>query len=235
MKTLGLIGGTSWVSTVDYYKLINQGINEQLGGHNYARCMIYSFNFADIKKNNDVHDWEANFTLAAVACDHLKRSGANGIILCSNLMHMFADRLEQRTNLPVIHIATATIGQIKKNRLKKVGLLGTKPTMEFDFFTSKLSKENIIPIIPNEEDRGFIHASIFEELSKGILKPETKTRYITIINTLVSQGAEGIILGCTEIPLLIQQQDCPVPVFDTTVIHARAAVEFALKDERDSS
>lgn len=228
MKILGLIGGISWVSTVEYYKLINQGINERLGGLNFSHCIIYSFNFSDIKKNNDTNNWDATFKVLLEACQHLKNSGAKAIVLCANTMHLLADRLEQEIDLPVIHIATATAVAIKKSNLKKVGLLGTKFTMDLDFFKSKLVTQGIETIIPDDIDKDFIHTTIFDELGKGIINEDTKRRYIAIINKLIKSGADGIILACTEIPLLIQQEDVSVPIFDTTSIHAVAAVDFSL-------
>lgn len=228
MQTLGLIGGISWVSTVDYYKLINQGINDELGGLNYSQCIIYSFNYADIKKNNDADDWESTFQMVVKACNHLKSSGATGIVLCANTMHFIADRIEKEIGLPVINIATATASEINRVGLKKVGLLGTKFTMELDFFKSKLLDKNIEVIIPNDDDRAFIHQTIFDELGKGIVLEPTKQRYLTIIDDLIKGGAEGIILGCTEIPLVIQQSDVSIPTFDTALLHSKAAVKFSL-------
>ncbi|MEO6304596.1 MAG: aspartate/glutamate racemase family protein [Bacteroidia bacterium] len=228
MKTLGLIGGISWVSTIDYYKAINEGINEKLGGLNFSVCIIHSFNYADIKKNNDANDWDSTFKMISQACDNLKQSGAEAIVLCANTMHLIADKVEAHVGLPLIHIATSTAKEIKKSNLKKVGLLGTKFTMERDFFTSKLNYQQIETIIPDEEDREFIHYTIFEELGRGLIKEESKQRYISIINKLKEKGAEGVILGCTEIPLLIKQSDVTIPVFDTMLIHSKAAVEFSL-------
>lgn len=228
MKTLGLIGGMSWVSTIDYYKLINEGINERLGGLNFSQCIIYSFNYADIKRNNDANDWDANFKMVLTASEHLKNSGAAAIVLCANTMHLVAEKLEQAINLPVIHIATATAIAIKKENIKKVGLLGTKFTMELDFFTSKLINNGIETIIPGDEDRNFIHYTIFEELGRGLIKEDSKRRYLSVIKQLIDRGAQGIILGCTEIPLLIQPSDVSVPVFDTMLLHSEAAVNFAL-------
>lgn len=228
MKTLGLIGGISWVSTVEYYNLINQGINEKLGGVNSSCCIIYSFNFADIKRNQDANNWEAVFQMLVEACEHLKASGAKGIVLCANTMHLLADRLEQKINIPVIHIAKTTALEIRKRKFKKVGLLGTKFTMELDIFKSRLSEQSIEVIIPGESDRDFIHTSIYDELVKGIITEATRKRYISIISNLIGNGAEGIILGCTEIPLIIQQKDVAVPIFSTTQIHSTAAVTFSL-------
>lgn len=228
MKMLGLVGGTSWVSTMDYYKLINEGINEKLGGSEFARCIIYSLNYGDVRRNNDKDDWDANLHLIAEGAEVLENGGAKAIILCANTMHLIAERLQQKINIPIIHIATVTASAIKKKNLKKVALLGTRFTMERDFYKAKLSEQDIEAIIPDDEDRGFIHYTIFEELGKNILKEESSQRYLSIIKKLINAGAEGIILGCTEIPLLIKQGDVDVPVFDTAMIHANAAIEFAL-------
>ncbi|SDS93406.1 aspartate racemase [Mucilaginibacter mallensis] len=228
MKILGLIGGISWVSTLDYYKLINEGINEKLGDLNFAECMIYSFNYADIKRNNDANDWDKTLEMITKASLSMKNGGAEAIVLCANTMHLIADRLEENIQIPVIHIASATANAITSKGIKKVGLLGTKFTMERDFFTSKLNEKGIEAIIPDDDERDFLHYTIFEELGRGIINPDTKRYYINVINKLIARGAEGIILGCTEIPLLINSTDVDIPLFDTASIHAKAAVEFAL-------
>lgn len=229
MRKIGLIGGISWVSTADYYKLINEGINERMGGLNFSECLVYSFNYSDIKKNNDANDWESTFKMLFKACEFLKSGGAEAIVLCANTMHLIADRLEEAINLPIIHIATATAVEIEKQKVKKVGLLGTKFTMELDFFKDKLKAKGIEAIIPDsEEDKDFIHTTIFEELGKGLVTSETKKRYLKIANQLIEKGAGGIILGCTEIPLVIKAEDVSVPIFDTALIHSKAAVEFQL-------
>ncbi|KQO22503.1 aspartate racemase [Flavobacterium sp. Leaf82] len=229
MKIIGLIGGISWVSTADYYKLINEGINDKLGGLNFSECLIYSFNYADIKKNNDANDWDSTFNMLLKGCQFLKEGGATAIVLCANTMHFIADRLEKEIDLPIINIASATATAIKKQGLKKVGLLGTKFTMELDFFKDKLIDQGIEAIIPqSEDDKDFIHTTIFEELGKGLVTDETKKRYLEIANQLIKEGAEGIILGCTEIPLVIKPEDVSVPVFDTALIHSNAAIEFQL-------
>jgi aspartate racemase len=230
MKTLGLIGGISWVSTVDYYTLINQGVNAKLGGLHFARLILHSFNYADIKKNNDNNDWDKTFEMLSEACLHLKAGGAEAIVLCANTMHLIADRVEKSCGLPVIHIATETAKEVNKKGLKKVGLLGTKFTMELDFFTSKLRAQNIDVVIPGEADRTFVHATIADELGKGIFTEQTRKRYLSIMQELVANGAEGVILGCTEIPMLIKPGDTNIPLFDTTAIHSAAAVAFALGD-----
>jgi len=229
MKIIGLIGGISWVSTADYYKLINQGVNEKMGDLNFSECLIYSFNYADIKKNNENNDWDSTFNMLLKGCSFLKAGGAEAIVLCANTMHFIADRLEKEIKLPIIHIATETAKEIQKQNLKKVGLLGTKFTMELNFFKDKLIAQGIEAIIPeSEDDKNFIHTTIFEELGRGIVTPVTKKRYLEIANELIKKGAEGIILGCTEIPLVILPEDLNVPVFDTALIHSKAAVEFQL-------
>jgi len=227
MKLLGLIGGISWVSTIDYYRYINQAVNKRLGGNDFADCIIYSLNYGEVIRHNEAKDFEGTFNIILKACAHLKNSGAEAIVLCANTVHMFADELEEKIGLPVIHVAIATATEINKKGLKRVALLGTKLTMELDFFKLKLRAQNIEPIIPNEEDQVYIHQKIYGELGKGIIKQETKSGFIAIIQKLVAEGSEGIILGCTEIPLLIKQEDVNVPVFDTTLIHSEAAVAFA--------
>jgi aspartate racemase len=231
MKMLGLIGGISWVSTLDYYTQINQGINEQLGKLNYAECVIHSFNFQKIKENNDTNDWGNTLRMVVDAANNLEKCGAKGIILCANTMHYIADQIQKEINLPIIHIATATALEVKKSGLKKVGLLGTKFTMDADFFKSKLAQQGIKSIIPKKpSDKDFVHDTIFNELGKGIIKASTKIRYLSIINELKKEGAEAIIAACTEIPLIIQPTDVDLPYFNTTIIHGKAAVEFALSD-----
>jgi aspartate racemase len=231
MKVLGLIGGISWISTLDYYKLINEGINEKLGGLNSSKCIVYSFNYADIKENNDKNDWETTFKMVSEACHHLKNCGAEGIILCANTMHLIADRLQADISIPIIHIAEGTAKEIQTKGLKKVGLVGTRFTMEEDFFKHKLTDKGINVLIPDEIDRAFIHQTIFDELGKGIINESTKERYLSIIKNLINSGAEGIILGCTEIPLLIKNEDVDIPLFDTAMLHAKAAIEFSLETQ----
>src|SRR2546426_2579723 len=228
MKMLGLIGGTSWIATIEYYRLINEQVNQRLGGSQYPQCIIYSFNYGEIVALSATQDWDGILEKVVSACACLREGGAEGLVLCANTMHIIADRVQDRVGLPVIHIAEATAGGVKRARLRSVALLGTRFTMEMDFFRDRLARHQIQTTIPAEADREFIHTSIFGDLGKGILRPETKARYLEIIASLVARGAEGVILGCTEIPMLVKQEDCPVPVFDTTVLHAAAAVDFAL-------
>jgi len=229
MKLLGLVGGISWVSTIDYYRFINEGINERLGGLTFAQCIIYSLNFDDFQRNNTANNWEATFKLIYEACESLKRSGAEAIVLCANTAHAVADEVQERIQLPLIHIAAATAKEINKQGLKKVGLLGTKFTMEMDFYKNKLNEYNIESIVPaSQKVRDYLQQTIKEELGRGIIKHDTRHAYVAIIDQMIKEGAEGIILGCTEIPLLIRESDISVPIFNTTKIHSQAAVEFAL-------
>jgi aspartate racemase len=229
MRKIGLIGGISWVSTADYYRYINTGVNEKLGGLNFAECIIYSFNYNDIKNNNDANDWAKTLTMLTQAALHLENAGAEAILLCANTMHLIADEVQEKLKIPLINIATETAKEIKKQGVSSVGLIGTRFTMEKDFFISKLNKHGINCLIPEKDERDFIHYTIFEELGKGIILPETKKRYIEIINSLRSKGCEGVILGCTEIPLIVSQEDAGIKVFDTALIHSKAAVDFILQ------
>lgn len=229
MKKIGLVGGISWSSTIDYYRFINEEVNKELGGLNFAECIIYSVNFENFRKYNAEHNWDATFKLLSDAALKLKDAGADIIMLGANTAHIVAERIGSKVDLPLIDIRTATANAIHKRKLKKVGLLGTVYTMELEFYKSKLSEEGIETVIPQSKaDREFIEETLLHELGKGILLPETKKEYIRITDKLIEQGAEGIILGCTEIPLLIKQEDISVPVFNTTQIHAQAAVQFAL-------
>lgn len=228
MKTLGLIGGTGWVSTIEYYRLINAGINARLGGLNAARLMLCSLNYGDVDKANQRDDRETVFALILNAARKLQKSGVDALMLCANTTHMFAERLSELVPLPLIHIGEATARAIKKQELRKVALLGTKFTMEMDFYSDKLSEAGIQMMVPEKDDREFIHSKIMGELLKDDFKPETKAGFLKIINGLIASGAKGIVLGCTEIPMLINQSDVSVPVFNTLQIHAKAAVDFAL-------
>lgn len=227
MKKIGLVGGISWVSTMDYYRFINEGVNKKLGGLQFAECVIYSLNFGDVQAKS----WNNSFDILLNACESLKKSGVEAIALCANTAHREAEQLQKKIALPFIHIVTATAGEVRKQGLQKVGLLGTKVTMEMDFYKNGLKKEGIEPLIPElQETRDFIQQTIKEELGAGIISEKTRRSYIAIIDELIQRGAEGIILGCTEIPMLVKQEDISVPVFDTTKIHSQAIVKFALSD-----
>jgi aspartate racemase len=228
MKTLGLMGGMSWISTVEYYRLINEGVNAKLGGNHAARLALYSVNFADIAEIVAAGDWDRFLDMAIKACKGLKAQGAEAIVLCANTAHIVADRLKPKLDIPLIHLVDAVAEDIKKSGMDNIGLLGTRFTMEADFFKDRLKKHGIASVIPGKADRDFIHASIFEELGKGIFKPATKQRYQDIIGGLANGGSQAAVLACTEIPMIIKEYDVSVPVYDTTAIHANAAVNFAL-------
>ena len=225
MKKAGLIGGISWVSTMDYYKFINEGVNAKLGGLNFAELLIYSLNFGDIQEKS----WDNSFDILLNACERMKKAGAESIVLCANTAHLFADDLQKKLDLPVINIVTETAKAINKTGLKKAGLLGTKFTMEMDFYRRKLEEYGLEVLIPEkQETRDYIQYTLKEELGIGFINPETKKEYINIVAELAENGAECIILGCTEIPMLIGQDDITIPVFDTTKIHSKAIVDYIL-------
>ena len=231
MKTIGLIGGITWLSTLDYYRLLNEKINERLGGVESGKIILYSVNFAEIKLLTEEGRWDEMTNLMIDAAKKLELAGADCILIGANTMHKIADKIQLSISIPLIHIAEETAKQIKKQKLQTVALLGTKYTMQFDFFKDKLAEQGIASIIPGEDEIEMMNTAIYTEMGKGIFLPETKQKFLTIINKLIGQGAEGIILGCTEIPILIKKDDCQVPVFDTTRIHANAAVEFALSEQ----
>lgn len=235
MKTLGLIGGTGWVSTVEYYRIINQQINKRLGGLNSAKMLLYSVNQQEFRPATDQAGLDAFANYLTGIAKRLETAGAECLVLCANTPHMAADLVQKNIGIPLIHIAEVTAKAILKQNMKKVGLLGTKMTMEQTFYRDRLGKFGISTLVPEEAQREYIHRTIMTELELAVLKDETRKKYLEIIDTLVRKGAEGIILGCTEIPLLIKQSDCSVPVFDTTTLHAMAAVEFALSDSAELS
>ncbi len=231
MKTIGLVGGTSWYSTIDYYRSINELVNKELGGNEAAKMVLYSVNYGEIVKLTKAGNWDAISQIIGHAAKKLEEAGADCILLGANTMHYIADKVEAQISVPLIHIADATAKEIKKKNITTVALLGTKYTMQLDFYKDKLTTHGINTIIPDEEGIQFVNDSIYNELGKGLIIPQTKENYLRLIEQLEKQGAKGVILGCTEIPLLISQEDCSIPVFDTTVIHAKAAVEFALASE----
>ena len=230
MKTIGLIGGMSWESTLEYYRIINETAKLRLGGLHSAKCLMYSVDFEEIEILQHENRWDELTNIMVDVAKNLKNAGADFIVICSNTMHKMAADIEEKAKIKVLHIAEATGKEIIKKDFKKIGLLGTNFTMEQDFY-KKVIKDSfdIDVIIPNEEERRVIHKIIYDELCKGIINEESKSEYIKIINNLVLNGAEGIVLGCTEIPLLIKQEDVNIPIFDTTTIHSISAVEFALK------
>lgn len=233
MKTIGIVGGLSWVSSLEYYRVINETINKRLGGLQAGKIILFSVNYGDIKALTDKGDWQGITGIMIDAARKLELSGADCILLGANTMHKIADQVQEAITIPIIHIAEVVADVISGLHIHAAALLGTKFTMELDFYNDKLAKAGITTLIPEANDRDFIHASIYNELGKGIFLPETKAGYLKIINKLVERGAKGVILGCTEIPMLIRQEDCSVPVFDTTTIHCLAAVQFALKGIKD--
>lgn len=229
MKKIGLVGGISWSSTIDYYRIINEETNRLSGGLHFAECMIYSVNFHRFHTCNAAHDWDGSFALLLDAALQLEKAGAELILLCANTAHIVAERVAEKIQSPLVDIRQVTAAAIAEKKLNKVGLLGTTYTMELDFYRQPLRENGIDPIIPaSKAERDFIEFTLLHELGKGILSAQTKKVYLRIAETLIERGAEGIILGCTEIPLLIGQDDIPVPVFNTTEIHARAAVAQAM-------
>jgi len=228
MKTIGLIGGISWLSSAEYYRIINEMVNGRMGGVNAAKIILYSVNYEEIKNLTFAGDWQGISSMICGIAQKLESAGADCILIGANTMHKIADEVQAAISVPLIHIAAATGKAIEKLQLKKVALLGTKYTMELGFYQQVLEKYNISAIIPGDEDRQYIHDAIYNEMGKNIFLPSTKEKIISVINSLATKGAEGVILGCTEIPLLIKQIDCNIPVFDTTLVHASAAVEFAL-------
>ncbi len=228
MKKVGLVGGISWVSTADYYRFINEAVHAALGGLNFAECVIYSLNFGEVQAKT----WPHSYEILLRACESLKRSGVDGIVLCANTAHMYADQLQAAIQLPIIHIGEETAKAVQKQGFKKAGLLGTKFTMEMDFYKDKLAAYGLEVLIPRQQEtRDYIQQTVKDELGVGYINPDTKQQYISIVNDLLQRGAECIILGCTEIPLLISQDDFTIPVFDTTKIHSEAIVAFMLSGE----
>ncbi len=230
MKTIGLIGGLSWLSSIEYYRMLNEMVNERLGGVHSAKIILYSVNFEEIKLLTEQGHWDVMTKMLVDIAKKLEQAGADCILIGANTMHKIAGEIQQAISIPVIHIAEVTAIEIKKQQLKTVALLGTKYTMQLDFYKDKLAGQGITTIIPGQDDIEYINTAIYTEMGKGIFLPATKEKFLDIINGLINQGAEGVISGCTEIPLLIKQEDCSVPVFDTTKIHSTAAVDFALKD-----
>ncbi len=229
MRTVGLIGGISWVSTVEYYKLLNETVNHALGSNNAARVLLYSINYQDIIEHNKTESGDAVAAIFIAAARKLEGAGADGIALGADTAHNVADRIQQSINIPLISIVDATMAAIQQQRFTKVILLGTRFTMLKPFFKPVLEQNGIEVVLPQPDDMGFIHASIFDELGKGIFTPQTKDRYLHIINALSQTGAQGVVFACTEIPMLIKPEEVSLPVFDTTQIHVAALSKFALQ------
>jgi aspartate racemase len=231
MKTIGMIGGMSWESSIEYYRLINETVREKLGGLHSAKSLMYSFDFAEIETLQRQGRWAEATELMVEVARTLQMAGADLIIICTNTMHLMADEVDKSIEIPLLHIADAAAQAVKEQGLEKVGLLGTRFTMEQEFYRGRLvEKHGLQVLIPDQAGRELVHRVIYDELVLGVIDPASKTRYLEIITDLVSRGAEGIILGCTEIGLLVKERDAPVALFDTTVIHAVAAAEYAIQD-----
>ena len=229
MKTIGLIGGMSWESSAVYYKLINQKVKGLLGSTHSAKSLMYSVEFNEIEQLQHAGNWEKLTEIMIDAAQKVEKGGADLLVICTNTMHKMAAEMAEKISIPILHIVDATAEKIKEADLKKIGLLGTNFTMTHDFYKGKLEKDHGFEVIvPNEKDRQIIHKIIYQELTLGKIKESSRKKYQAIIEKLQNEGAEGVILGCTEIPLLIKQKDSPIPVFDTTKIHAEKAVELAL-------
>jgi len=229
MKTIGLIGGMSWESTLLYYRLVNEEVRGRLGGLHSAKTLLYSVDFEPIERMQAAGRWDEAGEVLADAAERLERGGADLLVLCTNTMHRVASAIEPRVRIPFLHIADATAEAIRAAGLRKVGLLGTRFTMEQAFFRERLEQRfGVEVLVPPPEDRARVHAVIYEELCLGDVRAGSRAAFQSIVGALVAAGAEGIVLGCTEICMLLAQADVPVPVFDTTALHARAAVDRAL-------
>ena len=228
MKTLGLIGGLSWYATSVYYKTLNELTNQRLGSVHSSKLLLYSVDFEEFSLLQKVGDWEAVEKILSGIAIQLENAGADCIVMCANTVHIVADTIRQKIKIPLLHSAEETAKEIVSKKNIKVALLGTKFTMEHPFFKDRLSQLGIYTIIPDEADKDYIHASIFNELIKGIFKEDTKNKYINIIDKLKNSGAEGVVFGSAEFSILLNQSDCSIPIFDTIAIHSKAAVDFAL-------
>ena len=228
MRTLGLIGGITWHSTVDYYRGINEQVATRLGGASSAKLLLSSLNFAEVRPPSDPAGWARVTGVFTDAARRLEAAGAEALVLCANTPHVFAPEVQAQIGIPILHIADATAAAVVGGGCRRVALLGTRPTMEGVFYPERLSRGGVEALIPEEADRAFMHASIVDEMAAGAFEAETRARYLGIIESLVARGAEAAVLACTEIPILLRGAACPVPTFDTTALHVRAAVAFAL-------
>ncbi len=232
MKTIGLIGGMSWESSIEYYRIINETAREKLGGLHSAKSLMVTVDFAEIEKLQHEDRWDEAAQILIKCAQDLEHGGADFIVLCTNTMHKAADQIQVNINIPFLHIADATAEKIQVAGIKKIGLLGTRFTMEQDFYKGRLiEKYGLKVYIPNKSERDYVHHVIYDELCLGLVKNESRDEYKKIMQSLIEQGAQGIILGCTEIELLVKQEDSSVPLFPTSYIHALAAVEFALSEK----
>jgi aspartate racemase len=232
MKTIGLIGGMSWTSSLEYYRLLNEGIQERLGGLHSAHCILYSVDFEDIQQLEHSKDWPALARFLLETARTLQGAGADCVLICANTQHRVADEVEASIDIPLIHIADAAADEIRRLGLSTVGLLGTRYTMEEDFYKARLrEKHGIGTVVPDAEDRNRVHTIIYDELCRDVIREESANAVRQVIDRLVGMGAEGVVLGCTELPLLVKQETTDVPLISTTAVHARAAIEFALRTE----
>lgn len=229
MKTIGMIGGMSWESTLTYYQILNSVIKEKLGGLHSAKCILYSVDFAEIEQYQSCGDWAKSAEILTAIAQRLEKAGADFIIICTNTMHKVADEIQSRIHVPLLHIAEAAAAKLLADGLRKVALLGTRYTMEQAFYKDVLVRQGIEVLIPGEADRSIVNHVIYDELCLGSIKPESKKEFLRIIDSLQASGAQAVILGCTEIGLLVHQSDTNVPLYDTTVIHATEAAEYALR------
>ena len=228
MKTIGLIGGTSWISTIDYYRIINSTVNERLGGVESEKMIIHSVNYGEIVSLTFKDDWDGIEKIIRKAAQDAERAGADCVLLCANTMHRIADSIQNAISVPLIHVGDVTSKAVQQKGMDTVLLLGTRYTMNGDFYKERLEEHGIKRLIPGGEEFEFVNNTIYNEMGKGIFLPETKRTYIDIIGKHIPLGAQGVILGCTEIPLLLKPEESPLPVFDTLLLHATAAVDFAL-------
>lgn len=228
MKTIGMLGGMSFESTLDYYKLINEGIRNQLNGSHSAKIMMYSYDYAELELLLEKNKWDEITNRLTEEAIKLKEQGADFLVICANTMHIVADEVERRSGLKVVHIVKSTLEYAKENKIKKVLLLGTLYTMQSDMYPNIFNKDNIEVITPNKVDQAFIHRTIYLELIRGILSNDSKTRLLNIIKDHQKNGVEGVILGCTELPLLVKPSDLEIYVMNTLELHAKAVVQYAL-------
>lgn len=229
MKTIGLIGGMSWESTTEYYQIINNTVKNELGGLHSAKCILYSVDFQEIEECQSSGNWDKSAQILSQAAVSLEKAGADFILICTNTMHKVADQIQKNIHIPILHIADVTADELEKNNIQKVALLGTKYTMEQDFYKKKLLDRGIDVLIPDAEARQFINNVIYNELCLSIIFEQSKKRYLEIIGELAKSGAQGAILGCTEIGLLVKQSDTSIPLFDTTYLHAHRAALDSIK------
>lgn len=230
MKTIGLLGGMSWESTIPYYQIINETVRDRLGGLHSAKIVLYSVEFDEIERCQSSGDWEKSGEILGKAAQGLEAAGADFLLICTNTMHKVAPQIASMVRIPIVHIADATADELEKNRIRRVGLLGTKYTMTQDFYKRRLLNRGIDVVIPDEADIEVVNDVIFRELCVGEIKESSRREFQRIIDRLKEKGAEGVVLGCTEIGLLIHQPDSSLPLFDTTRIHAKRAAELALSD-----